>query len=115
MDSLSEMRPVKRVFGAGEATAFVAGGGPATDDDVSITNDGRRHDSAEAVLEFLEDLDGPVAQARTLDEVSAIANAIGEAPRDEYIQLEDGQQLRTREEVIEWVKSVEDPAKFDGT
>lgn len=50
------MAPVKRVYGPGEATAFVAGGGPATDDDVSITNDGRRLDSAEAVLEFLEEL-----------------------------------------------------------
>lgn len=50
------MAPVKRVDGPGEATAFVAGGGPATDDDVSITNDGRRLDSAEAVLEFLEEL-----------------------------------------------------------
>ena len=50
------MAPVKRVYGPGELAAFVAGGGPATDDDVSITNDGRRLDSAEAVLEFLEDL-----------------------------------------------------------
>lgn len=115
MDSLSEVRPVKRVFGPGEATAFVAGGAQATNDEVSITNDGGRLDSTEAVLEFLEDLDGPLAQARTLDEVSAIANAIGEAPHDEYIQLKDGRQLRTREEVLEWVNSVEDPAKSDGT
>ena len=44
------MAPVKRVYGPGELAAFVAGGGPATDDDVSITNDGRRLDSAEAAL-----------------------------------------------------------------
>lgn len=50
------MAPVKRVYGPGEVTAFVAGGGPATEDDVSITNDGRRLDSAEAVLEFVEEL-----------------------------------------------------------
>lgn len=50
------MAPVKRVYGPGEATAFVAGGGPVTDDDVSITNDGLRLDSAEAVLEFLDEL-----------------------------------------------------------
>ena len=50
------MASSKRVFGPGEATAFVAGGGPATDDDVSITNDGRRLDSAEAVIEFFEEL-----------------------------------------------------------
>jgi hypothetical protein len=47
---------VKRAYGPGEATAFVAGGGPPTDDDVSITNDGRRLDSAEAVLAFVEQL-----------------------------------------------------------
>lgn len=40
---------------------------------------------------------------RTLDEVSALANAIGDEPHDEYIQLKDGRQLRTREEVLEWV------------
>ncbi len=46
----------KRVFGPGEATAYIAGGGPATDDDVSITNDGRRLDTAQAVIEFFEEL-----------------------------------------------------------
>lgn len=50
------MAPVKRGYGPGELAAFVAGGGPATDGDVSLTNDGRRLDSAEAVLEFLENL-----------------------------------------------------------
>ena len=50
-----------RVFGPGEATAYVSGGGPASDDDVSITNDGRRLDSAEAVLEFFEELKKPPA------------------------------------------------------
>lgn len=54
--SLKGMAPVKRAYGPGEATAFVAGGGPPTDDDVSITNDGRRLDSAEAVLAFVEEL-----------------------------------------------------------
>lgn len=44
-----------------------------------------------------------MVEARTLDEVSALANAIGEAPHDEHIQLKDGRQLRTREEVLEWV------------
>lgn len=50
------MAPARRAYGPGEATGLVAGGGPATDDDVSITNDGRRLDSAEAVLEFLDEL-----------------------------------------------------------
>jgi hypothetical protein len=33
------------------------GGGAPTDDDVSITNDGRRLDSKEAVLEFLAEVE----------------------------------------------------------
>jgi len=49
-----------------------------------------------------------VAQVRTLDEASELANAIGEAAHDEYIQLEDGRQLRTREEVLEWVSAMTD-------
>lgn len=54
----------KRVFGPGEATSFVAGGRGATDDDVSVTNDGRRLDNAEAVIEFFEDMRREQAQAQ---------------------------------------------------
>jgi hypothetical protein len=54
-----------------------------------------------------------MAQARTLDEVSALANAIGEAPHDEYIQLKDGRQLRTRDEVLEWVYAMAAAADAD--
>jgi hypothetical protein len=54
--ALKAMALVKREYGPGEATALVAGGGHATDDDVSITNDGRRLDSAEAVIAFVEEL-----------------------------------------------------------
>lgn len=36
-----------------ELKARLEGGGAPTDDDVSITNDGRRLDSKQAVLEFL--------------------------------------------------------------
>lgn len=54
-----------------------------------------------------------MVQARTLDEVSALANAIGEAPHDEYIQLKDGRQLRTREEVLEWVYTMASSADDD--
>lgn len=50
------MAPMKRECGPGEATALIAGGGPATDDDVSIANDGRRLDSGEAVRAFVEEL-----------------------------------------------------------
>ena len=44
-----------------------------------------------------------MAPRRTLDEVSALANAIGEPPHDESMLLKDGLQIRTREEVLEWV------------
>lgn len=54
-----------------------------------------------------------MAQVRTLDEVSALANAIGEAPHDEYIRLKDGRQLRTREEVLEWVYTMADATTGD--
>ena len=47
-----------------------------------------------------------MAQVRTLDEVSALANAVGEAPHDGYILLKDGRQLRTRDEVLEWVHAM---------
>jgi len=45
----------------------VARGGPATRDDVSITMDGRRLDSREAVLQFLAEVDHARAEraART--------------------------------------------------
>ncbi len=39
-----------------ELKARLEGGGAPTDDDVSITNDGRRLDSKEAVLEFLAEV-----------------------------------------------------------
>ncbi|MEO6120773.1 MAG: hypothetical protein ABIW46_04925 [Acidimicrobiales bacterium] len=40
-----------------ELQARLAAGGPPTADDVSITTDGRRLDSKEAVLEFLAELE----------------------------------------------------------
>lgn len=54
--NLEAMSPLKRSYGPGKATMLVTGGGPPTDDDVSITNDGRRLDSAEAVIAFVEEL-----------------------------------------------------------
>jgi len=54
-----------------------------------------------------------VAQVRTLDEVSELAIAIGEVPHDEYIQLKDGRQLRTREEVLKWVYTMADATTGD--
>jgi hypothetical protein len=40
-----------------ELRSTLEGGGPPTDDDVSITTDGRRLDSKEAALEFLAELE----------------------------------------------------------
>jgi hypothetical protein len=48
----------KRRYGPGELNAFVAGGPPSTDDEVSITTDGFRLDSAEAVIAFVAELNG---------------------------------------------------------
>jgi hypothetical protein len=48
---------VKRSFGPGELNEFVSGGPPSTPDEVSITLDGRRLDSAEAVLAFIAELE----------------------------------------------------------
>lgn len=50
------MAIAKRIFRAGELDALLAGGQPATADDVSITTDGRRLDTAEAVIEFFDEL-----------------------------------------------------------
>jgi hypothetical protein len=48
---------MKRRYGPGEANEYVSGGEPSTSDDVSITTDGRRLDSAEAVIEFFAELE----------------------------------------------------------
>ena len=50
------MAIVKRIYRAGELDALLSGGQPATADDVSITKDGRRLDTAEAVIEFFGEL-----------------------------------------------------------
>ena len=48
----------KRRYGPGELNAFVSGGPPSTDDEVSITTDGFRLDSAEAVIAFVAEMNG---------------------------------------------------------
>ena len=50
------MAIVKRIYRAGTLDALLSRGQPATADDVSITKDGRRLDTAEAVIEFFEEL-----------------------------------------------------------
>jgi hypothetical protein len=47
---------VKRVFERGEFNALFADMDAPTDDDVSITIDGRRLDSVEAVMALVEDV-----------------------------------------------------------
>ena len=46
----------KRVYEAGELDALLRACPPPTNDDVSVTTDGRRLDTPEAVIEFFEDL-----------------------------------------------------------
>lgn len=48
------MSKVKASYDKAELDALFAGAAPPTDDDVSVTNDGRRLDSAEAVVAFFE-------------------------------------------------------------
>lgn len=48
-------RPM-RVFGPGELNGILVGASPPTSDDVSITTDGRRLDTAEKVIEFFAEL-----------------------------------------------------------
>jgi len=50
------MAQVKSHYEWEEVDALLAGGDPPTPDDVSITSDGRRLDSAEAVIAFVEEL-----------------------------------------------------------
>lgn len=50
------MAQVKSHYEWEEVDALLAGGDPPTPDDVSITSDGRRLDSAEAVTAFVEEL-----------------------------------------------------------
>lgn len=50
------MAIVKGIYRACELDARLAGGQPATTDEVSITTDGRRLDTAEAVIEFFDEL-----------------------------------------------------------
>jgi hypothetical protein len=61
----------KRSYGPGELNAFVSGGPPSTDDEVSITTDGFRLDSAEAVIAFVAELNGEDAVEEIVRERSA--------------------------------------------
>jgi hypothetical protein len=54
-------RPVERVLTRKEFNEMLRDAPPPTVDDVSITIDGRRLDSKEAVLEFFAQLDAELA------------------------------------------------------
>jgi hypothetical protein len=54
-------RPVERVLTRKEFNEMLRDAPPPTTDDVSITNDGRRLDSKEAVLEYFAQLDTELA------------------------------------------------------
>jgi hypothetical protein len=54
-----------RTYGRDEFNALFAAAHPATDDDVSITSDGRTLDSVDAVLEFVRDVELERAAARS--------------------------------------------------
>jgi hypothetical protein len=60
----SRLKGVRR-YGRDEFNALFAGTRPATDDDVSITTDGRALDSVDAVLEFVRDVELERAAARS--------------------------------------------------
>ncbi len=50
------MSKVKASYDKAELDELFADAAPPTEDDVSVTNDGRRLDSAEAVIAFFEEL-----------------------------------------------------------
>ena len=50
------MSRAKASYDKAELVELFAGAEPPTDDDVSVTNDGRRLDSAESVIAFFEEL-----------------------------------------------------------
>ena len=51
------MTGIKASYDWDEVETWLSGAGPSTEDEVSITTDGRRLDSAEAVIEFFAELE----------------------------------------------------------
>jgi len=74
------MAIVKRIYRAGTLDALLSRGQPATADDVSITKDGRRLDTAEAVIEFME--------------ISTWRTAAGDIDVLHYLRDDLGERLR---------------------
>lgn len=65
-----DTEPSMRVFTRREFNEMLRDAPPPTDDDVSITVDGRRLDSKEAVLAFIAELDAARNAARAEDDPS---------------------------------------------
>lgn len=61
------MSKVKASYRKAELVELFADAAPPTDDDVSVTNDGRRLDSAEAVIAFFEEMKAERAESLGAD------------------------------------------------
>ena len=61
------MTKVKGSYDRAELAELFADAAPPTDDDVSVTNDGRRLDSAEAVVTFFEEMQAERAESPRAD------------------------------------------------
>jgi len=57
------MSKVKASYDRAELAELFADAAPPTEDDVSVTNDGRRLDSAEAVIAFFEQVKAERAES----------------------------------------------------
>lgn len=58
-------KPIKRVLTREQFNEMLRDAPPPTLDDVSVTRDGRRLDSAEAVIEFFTELEADLAAEHT--------------------------------------------------
>jgi hypothetical protein len=54
-------RPIERVLTRAEFNELLRDAPPPTDDDVSVTNDGQRLDTKEAVIAFFAQLEAEIA------------------------------------------------------
>lgn len=61
------MSRLKASYDKAEIDEILAFGWPPTDDDVSVTNDGRRLDSAEAVIAFFDEMRADRAKSPSAD------------------------------------------------
>lgn len=61
------MSKVKASYDKAELAELFADAAPPTDDDVSVTNDGRRLDSAEAVIAFFQEMKAERAESPGAD------------------------------------------------